>query len=495
MLGRLALLVAAGCGRIGFSTTGLVGDARGDASSAVVQCPAPPPIDVSTPDRTIGLGTPASCTDSEVRAALAAGGVIAFDCGGGPVTIPLLGELDVPPIDTVLYGPGITLDGGGTARVLETSSTATRLTLIGLTITGGQAAGSGAGVEVQAGSLLVIDGKLTNNHGPLTDPNLAGGAIAVHPGATAAIYRTTFDGNSSANGGAISVYSDLTLVDSVLTHNTATGNGGNTVAGGLGGAIEAVGMASDTFCGLTIADNTAGSQGGGILRISTDRSGSDHWSLTRITGNRALDAAGGAYIQDIAIDLRDVVVAGNAAGNVAGLWYIGATGPFVADSMIVANNTATSGLGAGLSLGGVPGSISFSTIAGNYAMCSACWSAAIDGGGQTLTASVIADNKVDAPNEPVSCKAALVGGGNNFQWPVMQVGGGTDDPGALCASDARVVDPMIGALGSRTGPAGTFDVVAPLPGSPVIGAVTSCPAVDLLGNPRPQPCSAGAVEP
>jgi predicted outer membrane repeat protein len=329
----------------------------------------------------------------------------------------------------------------------------------------------------------------------LADSSLRGGAIVGEPGATVAIYRSTFDGNSSANGGAIAVYSDLTVIDSTFTNNTATGTGGEFGGGGQGGAIEAVGMASDTFCGVTITGNTAGDHGGGVVRISTDNTGSDHWSLSNIVGNHA-DASdgGGMYVQGIAIDLRRVVVANNTAGYVGGIHYVGA-GPFVADTIVVADNRATNGIGAGLSIGNVPGTISFSTIVANHAMCSTCWSAAINGGGQTLTASVIADNVSDAPNSPISCSSALSDGGNDFQWPVLEAGGGTDDPTALCAQNVQVVDPLIGALAERTGPAGTFYAATPMPASPVIGTVASCPATDLLGNPRPQPCSAGAIEP
>ncbi|HEY4176185.1 MAG TPA: choice-of-anchor Q domain-containing protein [Kofleriaceae bacterium] len=44
-------------------------------------------------------------------------------------------------------------------------------------------------------------------------------------------------------------------------------------------------------------------------------------------------------------------------------------------------------------------------------------------------------------------------------------------------------------------PGGSFPVVSPRAGSPALAhAQTGCLAVDLLGNPRSTPCTAGAVE-
>ena len=46
-------------------------------------------VDTSHPDRTIGHGKPSGCTSAAVVAAVAAGGVITFDCGPDPVTITM----------------------------------------------------------------------------------------------------------------------------------------------------------------------------------------------------------------------------------------------------------------------------------------------------------------------------------------------------------------------------------------------------------------------
>jgi hypothetical protein len=89
------------------------------------RAPVPPeaqPEDTSRPDHVIGDGTPASCTSEAVVAAVAAGGVITFNCGPDPVTITMTATAKIrnaagPRI--VIDGGGlVTLSGGGQRRIL-----------------------------------------------------------------------------------------------------------------------------------------------------------------------------------------------------------------------------------------------------------------------------------------------------------------------------------------------------------------------------------------
>ena len=93
----------------------------------------PRAVDTAHPDRVIGTGTAGSCTSAAVVAAVAAGGVIAFDCGAAPVTIPMAATAKIVNAHprTVLDGGGkVTLSGGGRAgsctRTPATRSRATR---------------------------------------------------------------------------------------------------------------------------------------------------------------------------------------------------------------------------------------------------------------------------------------------------------------------------------------------------------------------------------
>src|SRR6266550_1293451 len=85
--------------------------------------PVPPAgraVDTGHPNHVIGSGQPAGCTSGAVVRAVAAGGIITFNCGPRPVTIVMTSTANV--IKTrhlvVLDGGGlITLSGGGKRRI------------------------------------------------------------------------------------------------------------------------------------------------------------------------------------------------------------------------------------------------------------------------------------------------------------------------------------------------------------------------------------------
>jgi hypothetical protein len=63
---------------------------------------------ITNPRTVIGTGTPASCTGDAFVAAVAAGGVITFNCGDAPTTITLTKSANVFNDK----GP-VVIDGGG----------------------------------------------------------------------------------------------------------------------------------------------------------------------------------------------------------------------------------------------------------------------------------------------------------------------------------------------------------------------------------------------
>lgn len=65
------------------------GSGTGNPSGRVSVPAAGRAVDTSKPTRTVGNGTAASCTSAAVVRAVAAGGIITFDCGPDPVTITL----------------------------------------------------------------------------------------------------------------------------------------------------------------------------------------------------------------------------------------------------------------------------------------------------------------------------------------------------------------------------------------------------------------------
>jgi len=81
-----------------------------------------------------------------------------------------------------------------------------------------------------------------------------------------------------------------------------------------------------------------------------------------------------------------------------------------------------------------------------------------------------------------TCDASRSDGSGNLQWP---------DDGSPCTDGALVADPMLGELGDNGGDTATM---LPSPGSPARGIGHGCPPADQRGNPRGDPCTAGAVE-
>jgi hypothetical protein len=265
-------------------------------------------VDTRHPDHVIGSGTPAGCTSAAVVRAVAAGGIITFNCGPAPVTITMTATAKVrnahgPRI--VLDGGGkVTLSGGGRRRILYMNTCdpaqgyttshcqdqdSPRLTAQNLVFTNGNSTGQtaegggGGAIFVRGGRFTVVNSRFTGNRCDRTGPDLGGAAIRVlsqYHGLPVYIVNSTFERGSCSNGGALSsIAVSWTVLNSVLAHNRAVGHGANparggTPGGGSGGAIYTDG---DTFTvtlgGTIIQDNRAEEGGGAVFFVSNDRTG------------------------------------------------------------------------------------------------------------------------------------------------------------------------------------------------------------------------------
>jgi hypothetical protein len=265
--------------------------------------------DSSNPDTVVGEGTPESCTADAFIDAVAAGGVITFDCGPDPVVITLDRTAKVfndQNPDIVIDGGGkVTLSGGGRVRILYQNTCDPdqvwttshcddqdhpRLTVQNLTFVDGNAKSvdeGGGAIFVRGGRLKVVNSRFFNNVCDDVGPDVGGGAIRVfdqYQDRPVYVVHSTFGaegiGNVCSNGGALSsIGVSFTVINSVLSYNEAVGNGANpqrsgTPGGGSGGAIYNDG---NTFtlsvCGTHIAHNRAHEGGGAIFFVSNDRSG------------------------------------------------------------------------------------------------------------------------------------------------------------------------------------------------------------------------------
>ncbi|MFF5084383.1 hypothetical protein ACFY36_45685 [Actinoplanes sp. NPDC000266] len=264
-------------------------------------------VDTSKPDRTVGDGTPASCTSAAVVKAVARGGVITFDCGPNPVTITMTATAKVHNTSStvVLDGGGrVTLSGAGKRRILymntcdeELTWTTShcndqetpRLTVQNMVFAKGNSTGQtvegggGGAIFARGGRLKVVNSRFTGNRCDGTGPDLGGAAIrALDQSRDLPVYvvNSTFSGGVCSNGAALSsIQVSWTVLNSVFTGNAAVGRGANparsgTPGGGSGGAIYLDGngftLALD---GSVIKDNSAKEGGGAVFFVSNDRSG------------------------------------------------------------------------------------------------------------------------------------------------------------------------------------------------------------------------------
>jgi parallel beta-helix repeat protein len=460
-----------------------------------VTCASPAPLrDVSSPTAVVGDGTPGSCTAARLQAAADGGGTIVFNCGASPVTIVVASPITFTK-DTVLDGGGlVTLSGGGTSRILLLDSSydraTPRLTVQRLTFRDGNSppgpddtlVGGGA-IHRDGGSLTVVACAFLDNRAPSPGQDVAGGAIYGFGGGETVVVDSTFSGNSASNGGAVgSLNGDLTVVNSTFTANAATGSGGNPGNGGCGGAIYMDGTHErTTLCGVRIAANRAGAIGGGVFRVSNDATGSFTMNATAVDSNLVTPTnsgnAGGLYLQGLQLTVTNSAITRNQAFYNGGIWIH--TSAVQMTNVTVAENTASGSNGGGIWLSGDPSGLLLNcTIANNHSTGTDTVAGAIFGGGLALQNTVVAGNT--APWWP-GCDRVHPDYGGNLQWPA----------GAVCAASPLVADPQLGALGDHGGPT---ESMLPAATGPAAGRGIGCPAIDQRGQPRRQPCTAGAVE-
>ncbi|WP_309223103.1 hypothetical protein [Micromonospora sp. CP22] len=284
------------------------GSGTGNPSGRVSVPAAGRAVDTSKPTRTVGDGTAASCTSAAVVRAVAAGGIITFDCGPDPVTIRMTATAKVRNANgpqVVLDGGGkITLSGQGKRRILYMNTCDPlqgwttshcdnqdhpRLTVQNLTFADGDATGQGTdgggggAIFVRGGRFKVVNSRFVDNRCDRSGPDVGGAAIRVldqHDDQPVYVVNSTFTGGSCANGGALSsIGVSWVVLNSVLRDNEAIGTGANparsgTPGGGSGGAVYCDGNTfSVRIAGTVIEGNDAREGGGAIFFVSNDRTG------------------------------------------------------------------------------------------------------------------------------------------------------------------------------------------------------------------------------
>ena len=289
--------------------------AAGYASGTCAVPAAAQAVAIATPDRVVGNGTVASCTSDAVVAAVALGGKITFNCGSDPVTITMTSTAKVfnDKPDVVLDGGGkVTLSGAGSLRILYQNTCdpaqvwttarcdtqdSPKLTVQNITMVDGNSSAQtygrddvygGGAIFVRGGQLKIVNSRFFRYQCEASGPDLGGAAVrALGTSSAAPVYvvNSTFGGaagygNQCSNGGGLSgLGASFSVINTLISHNSAIGNGANparagTPGGGSGGAIYQDGNSFDlSVCGSHVHDNSANEGGGAFFFVSNDLTG------------------------------------------------------------------------------------------------------------------------------------------------------------------------------------------------------------------------------
>ncbi|MFL6696613.1 MAG: choice-of-anchor Q domain-containing protein [Vitreoscilla sp.] len=487
----------------------------------------------------VGNGTPASCTESVLQAAINASSVVTFNCGSAAATIPLTTTLVLPPTrQTVIDGGGkVTLDGGGRVRLMQLVHPDFRTNRAGLSLqhitlvngksTGtryvpptpgnascsfGWADGEGGAIYVRDAVLHVVDVTFRNNAAETPGPDVGGGAIYAAGSLDVTIVGSTFDGNSGANGGAVGLLNtDGRFANDLFSNNKATGTGANYRggaatgcagvaqtnqggSGGNGGAIVIDGGSdgAQNVCGSTFTANTSNEFGGALFRTADGTARPTTFDRSLFQRNTA-KMGGALYVQNA----KPLAITGStfSANRATGA----GAAEFISDTLEVTNttfasNVATKGLGGALFLSnpGAAGWINNTTFTGNQSSGGpGYFGAAIFGTLDfPITNTVFANNLSADGGSPMQCSFTPGSGAQDVQWPQKRPVGGLNDN--LCVTGIRFADPQLGALGANGGPTPT---AVPASTSPLRKTGHGCAATDQRGVARnTAQCTIGAVE-
>lgn len=349
------------------------------------------------------------------------------------------GDLNITAAMTIqgVSAASTIIDGNGTDRVFEIQS---NVTLRNLTVQHGNPTYHGNSFDSFGGGIREVGGSLTLDGCVVKDnTGLSGGGLYVSAGPT------------------------LTIVDSEISGNVATG------AGTSNGAGLSVDGTPTTITGTTIAGNMATavhSRGGGLYLHSSTTDFTTTITASTISGNSAEIGAGIATENHSTLALRNVTISGNTSNGFGnGLLQTFGVAVTVQNSTIVDNI----GPGTGLQDGG-------------------------NGPAITVQNSIIANNG-SSLGDPADCGGNVISAGYNL----------VEAPG-LCSftqpGDQTGVDPALSALALHGGATKTHEPAALSPaidrGNPAApgSGGGACESTDQNGVTRPIAgvCDVGAME-
>ena len=184
-----------------------------------------------------------------------------------------------------IIGPGaksLTISGGSGAFSVFVVDAQVPAALYGMTISGGNPAGSGGGIN-NSGNLTLLSSAVSGNTAP------DGGGIENSSGGTALLVDDTISGNNATSGagGGIDNPGTMEIEESTVFGNSASASSGGANGGGISsnGSLMVV---NSTIAGNSVSGSNAA--GGGIYSAG----GSASLSNTIVSGNTAGTSSGGA---------------------------------------------------------------------------------------------------------------------------------------------------------------------------------------------------------
>ena len=270
---------------------------------------------------TSGLGlSAAELAQIDTTTALGTNDTVNF--AGVVSPISLTGQLSIQKAVTIA-GPGLTsltIDGNNTSRIFDIDSTAGDVTIKGLTLTKGLAGVGNDGGAIYSDSLSLLtitNSKITASKGENGGAIFALGNVVLN---NTQIGGAGTDGNeaTAGDGGGINAQGNVTLINSLVTGNTAADNGG-----GIFGE-NTVTLQSSTV------DSNAGDHGGGIFAPTASLQSST------VSNNNARLSGGG--INGSAV-IQNSTISGNKAGALASITGGDGGGIFTTSTVILRNST------------------------------------------------------------------------------------------------------------------------------------------------------------
>lgn len=347
--------------------------------------------------RTVGNGTPASCTETALRNVITAsnsGDKIVFSCGTNLWTIGLTSSILIDKDLSMDGGSKITLTTNQTEPIFD--SDGGTLTLANITLNNAKSVNGGC-MWVGTG-LIATNVQFQNCHATGT-----GGAIYNY-GTTVLTDVTLSNSDTAGDGGGIYNHGTLTLNNVTLSLNTAGGGGGavynylgtltvtggqwadNSASGFGGGLYNDQGPATLTRVKF-VRNHSTGQSGGGIenysatlhlteVTLSANTAANDGGGIAQgpgtiimhgggFTGNiSSSGGGGGGFWNGSTATLSKVKFKNNKSGAGAGIY---SRGPLVLTKTVFANNQAAND-GGGIYAAYDTVSIKDSTFSGNQAV-------------------------------------------------------------------------------------------------------------------------------